>query len=213
MKRLNSVEKELQVLTIKKPNLQRFDMSLMGISSLIMSRQSIQNVTRWGTRPDLRFDAQHGPPPKTPEEEYKHSLLVQGEEENRWYGFPATSFKNAASHEATHLGFKTSEVRQWFWVDGTESGDHGLVRIDGEPRRREDMVHLPGKAVFCSRYRAEFSTWSTMLRIMINADKITKEVIHRMMTLAGLYHGVGDWCPTRNGPYGRFIATAFTHKQ
>ena len=78
-----------------------------------------------------------------------------------------------------------------------------LVRIEGEPRMREDMVRIAmGTADI--RYRGEFTEWRVEVPISYNADVISPAQIANLFNIAGFGVGVGEWRPQRNGSYGRF---------
>ena len=78
-----------------------------------------------------------------------------------------------------------------------------LVRIDGEPRMREDMVRV-GMGTADIRYRAGFPEWSTTITISYNAGVFTPEQIVNLFNQGGFGVGVGEWRPEKNGPFGRF---------
>lgn len=142
---------------------------------------------------------------RDPEREYELSkyLLPDG-----GYGHPAGAFKKAAV-EACRLvdGFPMTEARVLFHVMGN------MVRIEGEPRPRRDMVpanKAGGGSV--PVYRAEFSPWSCKLVVRYYANKLTLEQLVNLFNLAG-FGGVGCWRPSapmgKSGNFGMFhVATS-----
>jgi hypothetical protein len=141
--------------------------------------------------------ASAGKVPKDPKQDYEESLyhLPGG-----GYGFPTIAFKNAAVTACTSLGKNVVTkiaARQAFHVLGE------LAVIEGEPTLREDMVRI-GQGTADIRYRGQFETWRTWLKIRYNARLLTDEQVVNLFNTAGFAVGVGEWRPERNGMYGRF---------
>lgn len=131
---------------------------------------------------------------KDPQRDYEESMYIRPDGS---YGFPAVGFKGAAVAAGRYCDMKMTFLRGAFHVDGE------LVKIDGEPRPREDMVRLAMNTADI-RYRAEFPEWTAELPISYNARAITVEQIVNLFNLAGFSVGVGEWRPERDGQYGRF---------
>ena len=114
------------------------------------------------------------------------------------FGFPAIAFKAAAVDACSHVeGVTKVAARGAFHIDGD------LVRIEGTPTPREDMVRI-GMGVADIRYRAEFRTWRVRLPIRYNANVISAEQIVNLFETAGFAIGVGEHRPQRDGQCGRF---------
>jgi hypothetical protein len=136
---------------------------------------------------------------KSPEQDYKDSLyhLPGG-----GYGFPAIAFKAAAVGACRFVdGIKMTEARGAFHINAE------LVRINGAPTPREDMVRV-GMGVADIRYRGQFEAWSADLAIRYNAGALSAEQIVNLFSAAGFGIGVGEWRPERGGSFGLFhVAT------
>lgn len=136
---------------------------------------------------------------KDPERDYQESLyhLPEG-----GYGFPAVAFKSAAVDACSHIqGVTKVEARGAFHIIGD------MIKIDGEPRMREDMVRIAmGTADI--RYRGEFPTWSCTLQIRFNANVLSEEQIRNLFNVGGFAIGVGEWRPQRDGSNGMFHVKA-----
>jgi hypothetical protein len=114
------------------------------------------------------------------------------------FGFPAIAFKAAAVDACSHVdGMTKVAARGAFHIDGD------LVRVEGAPTPREDMVRL-AMGIADIRYRAEFRAWRVRLRIRYNANVISAEQIVNLFETAGFAIGVGEHRPQRNGQCGRF---------
>jgi len=132
---------------------------------------------------------------KDPQRDYEDSLYKHPD---GGYGFPAVGFKSAAVSACRFAdGMKMTEARGAFHVVGE------LVKIEGEPSMREDMVKLQLSTADI-RYRGQFYPWAATLTIAYNASVFSPEQIVNLMNLAGFGVGVGEWRPERDGSYGRF---------
>jgi hypothetical protein len=131
---------------------------------------------------------------KDPEQDYQESIyhLPDG-----GCGFPAIGIKACAIRGAKSLGMVMSDMRAAFHIEGD------LLRIEGEPRPREDMVRV-GMGTADIRYRAEFPDWAILLTIAYNARTISVEQIVAMLDAGGFGTGIGEWRPEKDGQFGRF---------
>jgi len=132
---------------------------------------------------------------KNPEQDYLDSLYVLPE--GKGYGFPSIGFKAAVVRAGTYADFHMTFLRGAFHIPGE------LVKIDGTPTPREDMVRLSGK-VADIRYRGQFVDWSAAVPIHLNESALSAEQLTNLMVVAGFAVGVGEWRPEKNGQYGRF---------
>lgn len=136
---------------------------------------------------------------KSPEQDFQDSLypLPEG-----GYGFPSVAFKSAAVSACRFAdGVKMTVAKGAFHLKGD------MVRIEGTPTPREDMVRIAmGTADI--RYRGEFREWSADLAIRFNASVLSAEQITNLFNMAGFGVGVGEWRPERSGSFGMFhVAT------
>lgn len=131
---------------------------------------------------------------KDPQRDYEESLY---QHPDGGYGFPSVAFKAAAVRGAKALGMVMADMRGAFHIGGE------LVKIDGEPRPREDMVRV-GMGTADIRYRGEFPEWSATLPITYNARTVSVDQIVAMFDAAGFGVGIGEWRPEKDGQYGRF---------
>jgi len=114
------------------------------------------------------------------------------------FGFPTIAFKAAAVDACSHVdGMTKVGARGAFHIDGD------LVKIEGTPTPREDMVRV-GMGVADIRYRAEFRMWRVRLPIRYNANLISPEQLVNLYEAAGFGIGVGEHRPQRDGSCGRF---------
>lgn len=140
--------------------------------------------------------ASAGKAAKDPQAQYEGSLYMM---EDGSYGFPTIAFKAAAVRAANDGGISMTLARRAFHVLGE------LVKIEGEPQMREDMVRLAGPGHTADlRYRGEFPEWKVRLNIVYNAAIISAEQLINLLQIAGFGVGVGEWRPERNGVHGTF---------
>lgn len=132
---------------------------------------------------------------KSPERDYEDSLYKFP---GGGFGFPAIAFKSAAVDACSHVsGVTKVEARGAFHIDGE------LVKIDGEPSPREDMVRI-GMGTADIRFRGEFKTWRATFAVRYNANVLSAEQIVNLFNAAGFAIGIGEWRPQRDGSYGLF---------
>jgi hypothetical protein len=141
-------------------------------------------------------EASPGKEPKDPQRDFEESMYHL---DGGGYGFPAIAFKNAAVSACTSLGKSISKVaaRQAFHIVGE------LIRIEGTPRMREDMVRV-GQGTADIRFRAEFPEWAVTLTIRYNARVLSAAQIVNMLNTAGFAVGVGEWRSEKDGSFGLF---------
>jgi len=173
---------------------------IVGITPLIVSKFSEKAKRKM-------LDAQQGR--KSPKEirdpnaDYEASLyrLPDG------YGFPTTAFKLATVGAARFYGkdVQMTSLRQFLWFAGEMSDieSQSLVRIDGEPKMREDYVRLAGPSRGADlRYRGEFRDWQAALRITYVTSSLSRESVLSLVDAGGMGVGVGEWRPERKGDFG-----------
>ena len=132
---------------------------------------------------------------KDPEKDYEESLYKHPA---GGFGFPSVGFKSAIVSACRFAeGVKMTELRGALHIVGD------MVKIEGEPSPREDMVRV-GMGAADIRYRGEFKKWKATLTIQYNASVISTEQVANLLNIAGFGVGVGEWRPERNGSFGRF---------
>lgn len=188
-----------QSINIPALNIKQAELPIVGISPLIVHRWS-EKAKREMLEKQMKR-AKVAKAAKDPEEDYEQSLykLPGG-----GFGFPAVGFKAAAITAVTQISGLTKVLaRGAFHVRGIQTDEGEMVRIEGEPRIREDMVRIAmGTADI--RYRGEFPKWSAVLDIRYNANVISPEQIANLFHHAGFAVGVGEWRPEKDGQYGMF---------
>lgn len=167
------------------------ELTLVGTAPLICHRWSEKAKRQMLDKQMKR--ATKGKDAKDPEADYRGSLY---EHPDGGYGFPAVAFKAAAVRAGTYMDHKMTFLRGAFHVLGE------LVKIDGEPTMREDMVRVSMTSDI--RYRGQFTDWATTLPIRYNAASLSLEQIVALFHVAGFSVGVGEWRPEKNGQYGTF---------
>lgn len=141
----------------------------------------------------------------TPDEEYMASryLLPDGSD-----GFPARAFKSAMVDSYFLFdSLKKVQLRRLVFVHG--EGPEQLVRIEGEPVHRQDVVRI-GMGTANLRHRAMYEDWGAQLAISFNPVMLSRDSIVALLEAAG-QGGVGEWRPTAPkaiGDFGRFQVVA-----
>jgi hypothetical protein len=142
--------------------------------------------------------------PKDPEAEYEAAAYRL---DDGGYGFPAIAFKAATVSAARFFDKSVTMVglRQTLFFSGEMSKTEGqmMVRIDGEPVMREDVVRV-GNGGTDLRYRPMFSEWRTELEITYVRSMLTRASVLSLIEAGGLGVGVGEWRPEKRGDMGTF---------
>lgn len=174
---------------------------LVGTSPLVVSRFSEKAKRQM-------LDSQQGrKAPKQvrdPDAEYESALYYH---DDGSYGFPVSAFKLATAGAARFYGKDVSmtALRQFIFMRGEMSNRCGqqLVRVDGEPKMREDVVRLGGMSRSADlRYRPEFQEWSVLLRVVYVTSCLSRNSVLSLIDAGGMGIGVGEWRPEHRGEFG-----------
>lgn len=184
---------DVQAVTIPPMNVQTAIVTLVGESPLICHKWSEKAKKEMlGKQMKLAKGAKEA---KDPERDYRESLY---DHPDGGYGFPAVAFKSAAVDACSHVADITKvEARGAFHIIGE------LVKIEGKPSPREDMVRV-GMGTADIRYRGEFRDWRAKLTVRYNANVLSLEQIVNLFNTAGFAIGVGEWRPQKDGSFGMF---------
>jgi hypothetical protein len=139
--------------------------------------------------------------PKDPKAEYEAAFYRLRDESP---GLPVMAFKQATVGGARFYGENVSmtALKQYLFMHGEVGDDgRGLVRIEGEPRMREDVVRV-GRGGTDLRYRPEFPTWQATLDVTYVTSALTRGSVLSLIDAGGMGVGVGEWRPERNGDFG-----------
>jgi len=182
-----------EIIDLPRPDFKTSIITLRGTSPLISHRWSDKAKQMMLAKQMKK--ASTGKEAKNPEQDFRDSLYTHPD---GGYGFPTIAFKACAVRAGTYANQKMTFLRGAFHVIGGE-----LVRIEGEPRMREDMVRV-ANGVADIRYRGEFPSWSCQIRVVYNARAISIEQILNLFRIAGFSVGIGEWRPEKDGVYGMF---------
>lgn len=119
------------------------------------------------------------------------------------FGFPACGLKQAAISAAYRQKWAKDKVslRGVFFI---ESDENGLIKIDGIPTIREDMVRI-GMGTADIRYRGEFKHWSSTFKVRYNKNgEYDLDAILNIINAGGYLCGLGEWRVEKDGEYGAF---------
>lgn len=182
-----------KVTTFKAPQMIHIDVPIVGTSELIMHAWS--EKARKQMLDKQMGKAAEKKAPKDPVADYEATIYHDSKGK---IVMPSGAFK-AAIVSACRLvdGITMAEIKQAIRVEGD------WIKIEGEPRMREDMVRIDKKTADI-RYRAGFPSWSAILPITFIENVVTAEQVISLVELSGL-GGIGDWRPTApNSSSGSF---------
>lgn len=57
------------------------------------------------------------------------------------------------------------------------------------------------------RSRPEIEPWAANLRLEVDTEFVSPEIVEELLNVSGRISGVGDWRPQKKGPHGRYSAT------
>lgn len=182
------------VVELKPMDIRHIEITLVGDAPLIVHRWS-EKAKKEMLDKQLGVTKTKKRDPKNPEQDYLDSMYIT---DDGGYGFPAVGLKAAAVSAARQIdGLPMTFLRGAFHIDGE------LVKIDGTPSMREDMVRV-GMGTADIRYRAEFKKWTTTFVIRYNTSAISAEQIVNLFDIAGFAVGIGEWRPEKDGAFGMF---------
>ena len=94
------------------------------------------------------------------------------------------------------------------------------LRTEMNYEAHESTAHAMGFELFAKsakvgmskhvRVRPRFDAWSAAGTVTVLDETITSDVLAEILTMAGIYCGLGDWrpsSPSKPGPFGRFNAS------
>ena len=147
--------------------------------------------------------------------EYTQEAFEEAVANGAEWGFRCEAIKQAAISAAYLKGWikKKTVIRGQMFIrpDAVTEEGYQLVKIHGEPpKMREDIVVLSGISRAPDlRWRGEFQNWYCDVRVAYDADgEYTIQDISNMFNAGGLYCGLGEWRPERDGQFGTFHVDA-----
>ena len=75
-------------------------------------------------------------------------------------------------------------------------------KVKGIADKRRGVLAANGAAV--AIVRPKFPTWAFDVVVEVNLDDIAIEKVQELFKKAGQYSGLGDFRPSKRGPFGRF---------
>lgn len=181
-------------------NLKTISVPIIGETELIMNRFSEKAGQQIKEIAEAERGLKQGGKKKNisdPESAYQNSFYRFADGET--YGFPATGFKDAMVTAAYRSYNRPQTVTRSAFHVIADDPFTGLVKINGTPRMREDMVRVGTiNKVASPRYRAGFPEWSAVVTIQFMADVITEEEIVGILNAAGYNCGIGEWRPEKS---------------
>ena len=196
----NGTPTEVPLIAIDRIAEETLRVPILGVSPLIVHKFSEKAKRQM-------LDATQGrrtpKEPKDPQAEYEACFYKLADD---GFGFPADAFKQATVGAARFYGkqLTMTALKQFIFFRG-EIGDDGrqLVRIEGEPQMREDVVRV-GRGGSDLRYRPQFFPWNAILEVSYFTATLTRESVLSLIDAGGLAIGVGEWRPEKDGTFGTY---------
>jgi hypothetical protein len=193
---MNSQKKSVEVLDF---NIREVVIPITGISPLIVHAWSVKAMREIADKQGKKAqNKKHDI--RIPEDDYEQA---KHKSPQGWEGFPAAGFKAAMIRGAKIIGLVMKDTQTAFFIKADDE-ETQLVRINGTPRLRTDMVRV-GMGSADIRYRPEYPEWSADLIIEFNAGVISLDQIFQLVKAAGYSCGIGEMRPEKTKfNYGRF---------
>lgn len=217
--------KAQEVITIKPIETETFKIRVVGDSPIIMHAWSTKAKREMLEAQQGKGKVKKDKAPKNPvydfiesmywiegkpevdermSEEECERLFIEAVQNGARWGFPATSFKQAANSSAYRQGWVKNQMslRGSYFIEA-DTAD-GLVEIHSDtPVMREDMVKI--QMTTDIRYRGQFNNWYADLIVNYNKNgQHSKEDILNCLNAGGYICGIGEWRPERDGDFGRY---------
>lgn len=196
-----AVSKGAEPIKLKPLDFRTVEIPVVGVTEYISHKWS-EKAKRMMLEKQMGTKVRQKKEPKDPKADYESSIYRMADGSP---AIPAAAFKASIVGACRMFdGLPMTVAKIAIRVNGD------LVKIDGEPRMREDMVRLE-TGVADIRYRAGFPEWRAKLSITYNASILSLEDLVALVNAAG-FGGVGEWRPSSpkvlSGSYGCFrVAT------
>src|SRR5262245_59445775 len=201
-------------ISIRAPNFNYATIPIVGTAPYVMNRMSSDNRQKMMAKQIAGHQARKGSKrePKDFDAIYKGAMHVSTE---GWYGIPASAFRAALISACRIVGFKMTLAKLSLFVmhDGLDAEDsQPLVRIEGEPKRRDYPVKLAnGSSDIIPR--PFFDEWSCKLRLKWDADQFSATDISNLLTRVGTQVGIGAGRPDSKNSAGMGWGTFETQQE
>lgn len=70
-------------------------------------------------------------------------------------------------------------------------------------------VTIPSTKGRIMRHRPRIDNWKAEFTLVVNDDLISEDMAHQLLNEAGVVSGIGDFRPSKSGPFGCFLVTKF----
>jgi hypothetical protein len=187
-------------IEIDKIQAETLRVPIIGVTPLLMNSFSEKSKREMLERMTGRKSPKRN---KDPQAEYEAAFYLMSDGS---YGFPASAFKDATVGAARFYDKSVSmtALKQYIFFRG-EIGKDGraLVRIEGEPNMREDVVRV-GRGGTDLRYRPQFLEWRTTLTVTYVTSALTRGSVLSLIDAGGMGVGVGEWRIEKSGDFGTY---------
>lgn len=210
-------KEKTEVISIKKIDIQRAKIKIVGDSPLIVHAWS-DKAKKMMLDAQMKATKTKSREARDPYDEFIESLywldgkptestveaFEKAVKKGAKWGFPVGAIKQAGNAAAYRCGWVKNQMQlRGSYFLQTEWGE--MAEIKGSiPEMREDMVRISmGSADL--RYRGEFKNWCMDLILEYNASgDLSLEQIVNVINAGGYIVGIGEWRPERDGTFGKY---------
>lgn len=193
----------IENVVIKPINIQRTVARIKGTVPLVVNNFGSTNRTKMVQKQLEGSRAKKG----TARVPKNFDALYQGtfhKSTEGWYGFPASALRKAMVSASRVAGFAMTRAKLSVFVvaEGIDDLDgQGLVRIQGEPTRRDWPVRLADGSTDIMP-RPFFDNWEMDVVLEWDADQFSASDVFNLLTRAGVQVGLGAGRPDSKNSCG-----------
>lgn len=216
----------------------QYGIKLTGASPIIMHWDNLDGdniVAKWLAVPANKKNSKAGDD-RSPPWKWKHATYNDGKRIAIPEDMIRACLMNAGAKVPTGKGQQTFKRQTQsgmlflepyldFFSNGKPIAWADIEAIEGTFAEHAEAVRELGFHLFVKRakvgqskhvrVRPRFDTWSVEGQLIVTDETITEDILRIILEQAGLYCGIGDWCPAAPrspGPYGRFTAEVVAAK-
>ncbi len=184
-------------ITIKEPNFQTMDISIIGTAPLVQHRfgkKAALSMLQTQIDGDSTKNKSKKREPRDVAQDYKDATHLG---EDGKHGVPAAAFRSAMISACRVAGFQMTKAKlSVFVLADTIDVEDGqpLVHIKGKPERHQAAVRLPNGNPTIA-IRPMWREWSAVVRVQWDGDQFTSSDVINLMHRAGLQVGIGEGRP------------------
>jgi hypothetical protein len=103
----------------------------------------------------------------------------------------------------------SSMLFSWVTISGIENGAEIPIQHKDPWRVDQRAVVIPATKGRILAFRPIFDDWALTFRLRVDTEGFNTKLMRRIVDHAGKRIGLGDFRPSRKGPYGQFVVSSW----